>query len=53
MLSGTCGDISDFPDTAENAVDSKERERMTLAKYESSLGNPRTLRLSAHACFSR
>ena len=52
MLSGTRDYISDFADAAENAVDSEELEKMMLAKYE-SLGNPRTLRLSAHAWFSR
>jgi len=52
MLSGARDDISDFADAAENAVDSEELEKMMLAKYE-SVGNPRTLRPSAHAWFSR
>jgi hypothetical protein len=52
MLSGTRDYIPDFADAAENAVDSEELEKMMLAKYE-WLGNPRTLRLSAHAWFSR
>jgi glyoxylase-like metal-dependent hydrolase (beta-lactamase superfamily II) len=50
MLDGTRSYIEDFVDAAEQAGDAKQLEAAVLAKYP-DLGNPWTLRFSAHAWF--
>jgi glyoxylase-like metal-dependent hydrolase (beta-lactamase superfamily II) len=52
MLDGTRSYISDFADAAQTAKDADELVGTMLAKY-GTLGNPWTLKFSAHAWFSR
>jgi glyoxylase-like metal-dependent hydrolase (beta-lactamase superfamily II) len=51
MLDGTRSYIEDFVEAAGEAADAKELEAAVLAKYP-NLGNPWTLRFSAHAWFA-
>lgn len=52
MIQGTRSYIADFANAAQTASDTAELVELMLAKY-GRLGNPWTLKFSAHASFAR